>query len=140
DHFGGIDRAQDTIERHRRNRDDGDAEREADPVPPDPPVAEHRRPMQRIEHSALTILWSRLHRSTRHAIPGNFPHPPYRRCNVRCPIPRRDGPRAGVPSRWPATTSKTRAGARGLALRQVGFVLGLRLSPAGRPPWPALAI
>ena len=68
DHFGGIDRAQDTIERHRRNRDDGDAERDADPVPPDPSVAEHRRPMQRIEHSALTILWSRLHRSTRHAI------------------------------------------------------------------------
>src|SRR5215471_18490518 len=24
--------------------------------------------------------------------PGNFPHPPYRRCNVRCPMPRRDGP------------------------------------------------
>src|SRR5215472_16384997 len=44
------------------------------------------------------------------------------------PTPRR--PRAGVSSRWPATTSKTRAGARGLARRQVGLVLGLRLSPA----------
>src|SRR5215470_11399943 len=24
--------------------------------------------------------------------PGNFPHPPYRRCSLRCPTPRRDGP------------------------------------------------
>src|SRR5262249_7419107 len=31
-------------------------------------------------------------------------------------------PRAGVSSRWPATTSKTRARARGLARRQVGLV------------------
>jgi hypothetical protein len=31
--------------------------------------------MQRIEHFALTILWSRLHRSTRHGYPGNFRTP-----------------------------------------------------------------
>src|SRR5262249_59841345 len=66
--FAGVDRTKNAIERHRRDRDDGDAERDADPVPADPLVAEHRPPMQRIEHLALTIPWSPLHRSTRHAI------------------------------------------------------------------------
>src|SRR5215472_10396661 len=100
DDLAGVDGTQDAIERHRRDRDDGDAERDANPVPADPLVAEHRRPMQRIEHSTLTILWSGLHRSTRTAI-FRIPHIVVATSDVQSP--RCDGPRAGVSSRWPVT-------------------------------------
>src|SRR5262249_14258557 len=116
DDSAGLDGAKDAIERHRRDRDDGDAEREADPVPADPLVAEHRRPVQRVEHYALTILWSGLHRSTRDATsrtPISSLQRPMSNPSVAT------APRVGVSSRWPVTTSKLRAGARGLARRQV---------------------
>src|SRR5262249_7839917 len=124
DAAAGVDRAQDAKEPPRRDRDDGDAEREADPVPADPLVAEHRRPMQRVEHSALTILRSPLHRSTRDATsrtPISSLQRPMSNPGVAT------APRVGVSSRWPVTTSKLRAGARGLARRQVA-------------PWRSLAI
>ena len=88
DDLGGIDSAQDTIEHDHRNRDDGDAENDSQPVPTDFLVAEQCGPVQRVEHGALAVLGSGLHRSVRHAISGNFRiHPTYRRGDGRCPIP-----------------------------------------------------
>jgi hypothetical protein len=55
-------------------------------------VAEHRCPMQRIEHSALTILWFGLHRSTGHAI-FRTPHIVVATSDVQSP--RCDGPSSG---------------------------------------------
>src|SRR5262249_61104448 len=51
-----------------------------------------------------------------------FPPPPISLLNRRLPNPRVGGARrGGFWSRWPVTTSKPRAGARGLAPRQVGL-------------------
>ena len=55
DHFVDVDVAQDAIERHHRDRDDGDAQDEADPVPADLLVAKMRRCVERCEHLALTL-------------------------------------------------------------------------------------
>jgi hypothetical protein len=50
DDLGDPDVAQDVKERHRRDRNDGDAQQEADPVPAELFVAEPRRFSQRVEH------------------------------------------------------------------------------------------
>src|SRR5262249_56361144 len=104
----------------------GSVEGDAVAFPAVPSVEDHRRPMQRIEHFALTILWSRLHRSTRHAIPRELPAHPISSLQPPMSNAASRWPRAGVSSRWPATTSKTCAGARGLALRHFALVPRLR--------------
>ncbi len=55
DHLVDLDVAQDAIEHDRRDRDDGDAQEEADAVPANRPVADPRRRVQRLEHAGLTI-------------------------------------------------------------------------------------
>jgi len=44
-----LDAAQDVNERHRRNRDDGEAQEEADPIPTNPFVAESRAYSKHVE-------------------------------------------------------------------------------------------
>src|SRR5262249_28413119 len=129
DHLLGVDGAKDAIEPHRRDDDDGEAEHDADAVPADLLVAEHRRPMQRVEHWVAAVLWPWLHRS----IVSRFrelPHPNHIvvaasdfQCRVAPSAGRADGRQ---------TTSKTRAGGRGLALRQVRPRVN-RCPPSAKP-------
>src|SRR5262249_2470732 len=79
DPFGGNDRAHESIVHNRPPAVTVDARYDdlmTQPVPPDSPDADHRPPMHRLEHTPLTNLWSRLHRSTRHAITRQLPAPP----------------------------------------------------------------
>src|SRR5262249_19373325 len=138
--FAGFDRAKNTIGPPRRDRDDGDAERDADPVPADPLVAEHRRSMQRIEHFALTILWSRLHRSTRHATSRQLPAPPISSLQrpMSNPTPRRPPERAfrADGRQRLAKRAHAREGLRG----DRSVLCRYAAQPSRRPPWPSLAI
>jgi hypothetical protein len=87
--------------------------------------------MQRVEHGALAVLWSGLHRSVCHAISGNFrihPHIVVATADVQS---RRRNNRSEPIM---ATTSKTRGGTRGLALRQVRW---LAPAIAAKPHLPA---
>src|SRR5205807_4464120 len=61
DHLADLDVAQVAIERHRRDREYGDAEQEADPVPADRLVAEARNGAQRFEYPAVALRRLRLH-------------------------------------------------------------------------------
>src|SRR6478672_8542089 len=79
--------------------------------------------MQRVEHGALAILGSGLHRSVCHAISGNFSiHPHIVVATADVQSRRRDHRLRRCSEPMTATTSKTRAGRRGLVLRQVHWL------------------
>jgi len=65
-HLAGIDGAQNAIEHDSCGRDNGQADRDPDPVPADARVAENRDPMQCLKHPALARGF-RLRRSVHQA-------------------------------------------------------------------------
>ncbi len=58
----GIDVAQDAVKHHRGDRDDGQAERDADPAPADLAAEKMRGPAQLLQHTAFRTGRLRIHR------------------------------------------------------------------------------